>query len=118
MLRCEGGAWVTYFKDELHVTDPDTVYMPKTTKAKVNKDGKKRRRVETDDDFYARVWEPEHSSEDEDREERNRECRPSDIQNEPCPDFDGMLSDSEVEEGDEYVGIICQQVDIAWVRFF
>ena len=93
------------------MTDPDTVYMPKTTRAKVNKSGKKRRRIETDDDFYARVWERELSSEDEE-EERGGEFRTADIQNEPCPNLDAMLSDSEVEEGDEYVGIICQRVDI------
>ena len=116
-LKYEDGSWVTYFKDELHVTDPDTVYIPKTTRANVNKPGEKRRRVETDDDFYARVWERELSSEDEEREERDVEFRPTDIQNEACPNFDAMLSDSEVEEGDEYVGIICQQVDISLGKF-
>ena len=91
------------------MAEPGEVYIPKTTRAKANTGGKKRRRVATDGDFYAMVWGRELSSGDE--EARGAQFCTSVIQYEPCPNLDASLSDIDFEEGGEYVGII-----LRWIR--
>ena len=64
---------------------------------------RKRRKVETDDDLYARVFERETSGEEEDNADPSV---PSNVIIHANVDADGILEDSDCEEGDEYVAFI------------
>ena len=103
-VTSEDNRWLMHFKEEFHVTHTSEVRIPQKKKQEKSTGCRKRRKIETDDPLYARVFERETSEEEDD--DVAAPSAPSNILIHASVDADGILEDSDCEEGDEYVAFI------------